>query len=593
MKKLFSKILSVTFWNKLVSQFILSHVILASLSIAVVGIFLISGTNSYVRQKVRETNLEKVRNSSSEISYYVNNTLNLLSFTAKLPGFFSDLVRQERTLNRMAVEFDYFNSICVVDTNLTVLSSTEIGESNSNYSDPDFYFEASGKERHVSQVLFVNNLPMIRVALPIREFEEFAGLLIAEIKLYFIWELIDRLSAEIEDGLMYIVSSEGTVIAHSDRKIVLNRENYSEFPFISDLISGNEGTSAYIDTKMNNRSMICAYTPVTELSWGVVIIQSEEKAFEVSSKLLNDFIFLIIGSIILASLIGIQITRNMAQPLRFLVAGVKKVSEGSLLETIKVPRTEELATLATEFNKMTENLREIQKKLKQAERLATVSKFASVVAHEIRNPFNSIVINMQVLKRGMHQGDKREKVEKLMDVIDSEIRRIDGLIQNYLSLTRPRELSKEPTDINAVLDDVILAQHERAEKLNVSINRKTDNDSLIIRLDADQIKQAVLNIMINSFEAMPDGGRLLIELRENHDYTEHSDKILLLFEDTGVGIPNENISEVFDFFYSLKKGGTGLGLAVTKQIIESHQGEIEITSEVNKSTSVYIYLPKN
>ncbi|MCP4723678.1 MAG: HAMP domain-containing protein [bacterium] len=591
MRKLKNKIASMPFWNKLVSQFIFSHVMLASLSIAIVGIFLISGTNSYVRRKVRETNLEKVRNSASEISYYVNNTLNLLTFTAKLPRFFSQSFIQEQTLNQMALDFDYFNSICVVDTNLIVLSSTKIGESNNEYPDPEFYNEAAGKERHISQVLIVNTLPMIRVAFPINEFDNFVGLLIAEIRLHFIWELVDDLSGEIEDGMMYLVSSDGTVIAHQDRKIVWNRENYSKFPFISNLNTGNEGTDSYIDTEMNNLSMICAYTPVEELNWGVVIIQSEEKAFEVSSRMLNDFIFLIIGSIILASLIGIHITRNMAQPLKFLVEGVKRVSKGSLLETIKVPKTDELATLATEFNKMTENLLEIQTKLKQAERLATVSKFASVVAHEIRNPFNSIVINMQVLKRGMNKGDKREKVEKLMDVIDSEIRRIDGLIQNYLSLTRQREIRKEPVEINSVIDEVILSQHERAVKDKIKIKRNSDIESINIPVDSDQIKQAVLNIILNAFDSMPEGGDLTIGIMDKHDNAEHSDKIVLSFEDAGCGIPKENISEVFDFFYSLKHGGTGLGLAVTKQIINSHNGEIEIYSEVDKGTTVLVYLP--
>ncbi len=593
MKNLKNKILSLPFWNKLVSQFIFSHVVLASLSIAIVGIFLISVTSSYVQRKVRETNLEKVRNSASEISYYVNNTFNLLSFTAKLPRFYSQEFIREQTLNQMALDFDFFNSICVVDTNLTVISSTEIGEKNSQYPDSEFYFASAEKERNISQVLIVNNRPIVRVAFPIKEFENYVGLLIAEIRLHFIWELVDELSEDIEDGMMYLVSSDGTVIAHTNRIIVYNRENYSRFSFINNLNEGNEGTDSYLDTGQNNRGMICAYTPVEELNWGVVLIQSEDKAYEVSRKMLNDFIFLIIGSIILASLIGIQITRNMAQPLKFLVEGVKKVSKGSLLETIKVPRTEELATLAVEFNKMTENLVEIQKKLKQAERLATVSKFASVVAHEVRNPFNSIVINMQVLKRGMKKGDNREKLEQLMEVIDSEIRRIDELIQNYLSLTRQKEIRKETAEINSVLDEVVLAQHQRAVKNKIRIKRNSDSESINIPLDSGQMKQAVLNIILNAFDAMPEGGNLVIGIMENHGQDEHNGMIQLSFEDTGCGISKENVSEVFDFFYSLKKSGTGLGLAVTKQIINSHNGEIEIYSELEKGTTVLVYLPRS
>jgi signal transduction histidine kinase len=405
----------------------------------------------------------------------------------------------------------------------------------------------------------------------------------------FVWSLIDSLSNKEPGEIVYILDDEGAIIAHPIRRFVYDQTDLSEFSFVQNLINGNEGTDTYLDP-VSNETMICAYVPVEELHWGIVVAQPEAIAFAVSRDIINKLIFIMIGLTALASLLAVVITRNLVKPLNSLVAGVKSLYEGSLPGRISIPRTEELATLAIEFNRMTKNLENAQKKLKKAERVATMSKFASVVAHEIRNPFNSIVINMQVLRKGFENRESFSSLENFIEIIDAEIRRIDGLIKNYMSIAKPVEFKLVPHDINVLIDELIILQHEKAAKQSIRIESNYEMESTMVSVDVNQMKQAFLNIMLNAFEAMPGGGKLNISVNTDHDNSKYRDYIKISFSDSGVGIQPENISEVFDFFYTSKRSGTGLGLAVTQKIIQGHKGHIELESIINRGTKISIFL---
>ena len=130
-------------------------------------------------------------------------------------------------------------------------------------------------------------------------------MLAAEVRLNFVWDLVDSLSNNIQGGYMYIVSDKGTVIAHPDYKLAINNEDFSSFGFIQDLLADNEGTDVYTDPFNENEPMFCSYTPVRELHWGIVVAQSESEAFEASRNMLYKLIYIIIGSIIFAGFLGI------------------------------------------------------------------------------------------------------------------------------------------------------------------------------------------------------------------------------------------------------------------------------------------------
>ncbi len=578
--------------NKIVTRFILSHVFLVAASISLVGLFLLTAVNSFIRDSVNSSNLEKAKAASSEIVSFVDNSFNILSFATDFPDISNmERFRQELTLGKMLIAHDYYRNIFVVDTTGSFVASTELGSRLTEFSDENLNPAEYREGRYVSSVFIEENEPRITVTSPIYQFEQYVGFLAAEVSLNIIWDLVDSLSLDISGGLVYILNDEGIVIAHPDRRLVYGQENLGQLEFVEKLMRGEEGTGRYFDPQQNDEAIICAYTSVKDLNWGIVVAQSESIAFAVYREILKKLIIIIIGSIVTASLLAVVITQNLVRPLNSLVQSVKRVYEGNLPNRVAVPKTEELALLATEFNSMIDNLESVQKRLQDAERLATMSKFASVVAHEIRNPFNSIVINMQILKRGMARKESGEKLEQFMEIIDSEIRRIDGLIKNYLSLAKPPDYNPEPTDINVLVDELIILLHARAVKQSIRISREFDHESLEINVDKHQAKQAFMNVMLNAFHAMPKGGKLKVSIQVNHSSKKHPDAVMFSFSDTGIGIPPENLSKVFDYFFTSRQGGTGLGLAVTQQIVQGHNGDIEVKSQPGKGTTISIFLP--
>jgi signal transduction histidine kinase len=183
---------------------------------------------------------------------------------------------------------------------------------------------------------------------------------------------------------------------------------------------------------------------------------------------------------------------------------------------------------------------------------------------------------------------------KYFNIITSEINRMNSLVTNFLSISRPPELNLIKVDVLQVLEEVIITLEGQAKSMNIQMKRDYENEAELGMFDHNQLKQVFQNIILNAFEAMPDGGEVVIKTshfvsKRKEDHIPH--KIKIQFIDKGCGISPEKIPEIFEFYYTTKKTGTGLGLVIAKQIIEGHKGEIKVTSSTGKGTAVTILLP--
>ncbi len=235
------------------------------------------------------------------------------------------------------------------------------------------------------------------------------------------------------------------------------------------------------------------------------------------------------------------------------------------------------------------DLREIkalQERLRRADRLAAIGRLASGIAHEIRNPLGSIKGFAQILK-GKLSSD--EKNEKYIDIIVKETDRLNKVVSELLDFARPKEFKLKPIDINSLLRDIIALVEQDARLQNIKIVKDFTPSLNSLMLDEEQMKQALLNIILNGLQAMDEGGELRIT-------TEIEDKeggkyVNLIIADTGVGIDPENLDKLFDPFFTTKGRGTGLGLSIAHRIITEHQGLIEVESQRGKGSTFTIKIP--
>jgi len=246
------------------------------------------------------------------------------------------------------------------------------------------------------------------------------------------------------------------------------------------------------------------------------------------------------------------------------------------------------AGLAFENAALHREQRDRLRRLYRAERLAAAGQLAAGVAHEIRNPLTSIRSTIQYVLPSFGPGDQKRV---LLDELLSEVDRIDRIVNDLLSLTRPSDFHPSEVDLVELLDHALLLIGSQARKQAVEIKYTRPKDDLMVSGDAGQLKQVFLNVFLNSLQAMPKGGTLGLLASRRSAELSGREVIDIRISDTGAGIPPEHLDEVFDPFFTLKKEGTGLGLSISYGIIQQHDGDIELHSEVGQGTTVIIRLP--
>lgn len=227
--------------------------------------------------------------------------------------------------------------------------------------------------------------------------------------------------------------------------------------------------------------------------------------------------------------------------------------------------------------------RKIGHELQTADRLAAISRVSSGVAHEVKNPLNAILLHVEVARAKLTRGDT--EISQQMEIISREILRLDRVVKTFLDFTRPVELNLNNVSFGDLLREIVELARPQAAARQIGIVVDERADGAEIRVDRDLLKQAVLNVVVNAIEAMPEGGELRFESSASEDAAE------IRVSDTGPGIPTDLRDKIFRLYFTTKKEGSGIGLAMTFRIVQLHDGTIDFTSEPGKGTTFFIRLP--
>jgi signal transduction histidine kinase len=230
-----------------------------------------------------------------------------------------------------------------------------------------------------------------------------------------------------------------------------------------------------------------------------------------------------------------------------------------------------------------ESVRKIEGEIEVSRRLANIGKLTSGVAHEVKNPINSIVVHLEILRNKLDETDA--DTQRHMDVIGSEISRLDRVVQTLVDFTRPVELKLGEIDLRTLVQQVAFVARPDCERHGVHVVTEIGEESLPAKVDSDLLKQALLNIVINGAQAMENGGTLTLRARRN--ITEAQIEI----QDTGGGIPPAIRDKIFNLYFTTKKSGSGIGLAMTYRIMQLHNGSIHFDTRSGEGTTFYLTLP--
>ncbi len=230
-----------------------------------------------------------------------------------------------------------------------------------------------------------------------------------------------------------------------------------------------------------------------------------------------------------------------------------------------------------------ESVQEIESELELSRRMAAIGRLTSGVGHEVKNPINAIVVHLELLKNKL--GDGNAAAARHLEVIDAEIHRLDRVVQTLVDFSRPVELQLREQDLRQVLGDVLALSTEELTTRNITLESRLPDAPVPVNVDADLLKQAVINIVENGAQAMPQGGHLRVTLEDDRKHA------VLRIADEGSGIPSEIRDKIFDLYFTTKSEGSGIGLAMTYRIVQLHHGSIEVESELNQGTEFVLRFP--
>ncbi len=296
------------------------------------------------------------------------------------------------------------------------------------------------------------------------------------------------------------------------------------------------------------------------------------------------------GLLGLALAIAVIIGWRFTQPIQEMARAARRVASGNLDFRVDVNRRDEVGQLATTFNEMIDGLkskRELEEKLNHAERSAAIGRLTQSVAHEIRNPLN--VINLSIdhvgSKYAPDDEPRRSQLNRILSTIKDEVERLKRLVNDLLNYGRPPRLAVENVDIGKLFSETVALIRPQAVEQGVQVTVEESEPGIEARGDRERLKSCLSNIAINALQAMPMGGKLSARIAKSDGFVE------VTVADTGVGISEESLSKIFEPYFSTKQTGFGLGLAVTKAIIEEHQGSIAVVSQQGLGTTFTVKLP--
>jgi two-component system NtrC family sensor kinase len=318
----------------------------------------------------------------------------------------------------------------------------------------------------------------------------------------------------------------------------------------------------------------------------------------------------IVSVVILSFMLSLLLTRFVNRPIDKLLAATKTAAHGNLDQTVSIRSHDELGELSGSFNNMilelkrsrdaiegwtqtlehrvqerTQELQKVQDQLIRAGKMAALGELAAGVAHEINNPLTGVLTFSSLMLKKV---DENHPWKKDLENIVQQTTRCRNIVRGLLDFARQRKPDKKEWDIHMLIDQTLTLIEKQARFQNIKIVKEFKTDIPMLFIDADQVLQVFMNIIINAADAMSgDGGTLTIKTNMKDGIAEVS------FTDTGCGMPKEHLSKLFAPFFTTKETGkgTGLGLAISYGIIQSHNGEIEVESEIGKGSTFRIKLP--
>jgi len=584
--------------KRITGRFVLLIATAAVLPLLVYGLISVSKLTGGTEQSVSLGNQAVAQQIAEQIKLYFDDSHRVLaSIGTQIRGTQLEHWQQEQILRNHVLDFPEFREIAVFDGGGRLIASSRVGTSSLKVP------SAAETENGARSAFYVatpyidtDALPTTTMAIPLAGGTDQAGFVIAEISLEQLWRTVDRIKVG-RHGYALLLDEQGGLVAHgnpNDKNLIVPRRGSDrsapatkeEQKLANDAIDARKAQSAAESRRFYNvrgEQLLAVGAAIDNPRWTVIVEQPTDDAFMLSRQLkiqLFEAISLaLLGTVILGWVWG----RSFIQRIFALTRVTRAIADGRMDERVVLSGQDEIRQLGDAFNSMADRLVELQEEIRKQERQAMFGRIAAGLVHDLSHPIQNIGNSCKLIQKMFEDAEYRETFKR---TVERELVIIKRVLDDLRNIARPIPLERFPVDLNRTVADAAEAMEQHAETAGLTLRTELSPETMYIEGDVFALGRVYRNLILNAIQATAPGGLIVVASEAR------GERVQVRIYDTGCGIPAERLGQIFEDFVTTKRRGLGLGLAISKKIVEQLGGTISVASEVGKGTTFVLEFPR-
>jgi signal transduction histidine kinase len=546
------------------------------------GVVSVVSLRNGAQQAVIVGNLNVASQVAEQIELYITGSIKILkAVAADLQQTGLAEWQKDRILKNFVLQFPEFNELTLLDDTGAPIVSSRLGTPTVTVPGSEgFGFEGVLLSRFsVDEDL----LPTAIVAVRLQD--QAGGWLVGRLNLEELWRMVDRIRVG-EAGYALVVTGEGQLLAHgnpSEKSRVARGDSLKEHPLVIRITGSTPATVVASEEYDDTRGPVLGVAArIPALEWTVIVEQPVSEAFAIPIRLQWQ-LGIAIGVALMAMLaIGYFWGYRFIRPILALTRGTRALAEGKLDERVKVESKDEIGQLGVAFNNMADKLVELQEDVRKKERQALFGRISIGLVHDLSHPIQNIGNSCKLIVKMFDDLEYRENFKR---TVERELAQVKRVLDDLRNIARPLPLDRFPLDMNKTVSELVESMQTTAEVAGLTIETEQVLGPLFVEGDVFALNRVYRNLITNALQATPPRGRVVVRT------TRNGEAAVVEVADTGCGIPKERLDTIFDDFVTTKRRGLGLGLAISKKIVEQLGGTIAVSSEVGVGTTFTIRFP--
>jgi len=570
-------------------RFVLLIATAAVLPLLIYGAISVSSLQRGTEQSVGGGNQKLAKQVAEQIDlYFANNVRVLASIGTEIRGTRLHDWQKQRILVNHVLDFPEFREISLFDAGGR-LRTTSRPQGSTTLTIPDSTeWSGQASEFYVAPPHIDNDaLPTTTIAVPLPGGVEEPGWIVAEISLEELWRTVDRIHVG-NQGYALLLDQGAALIAHGnpdDKESIAGggRALPEERAIADQARTASAPAPPRIFRNQRGDELQAVAAPIANPRWTVIVEQTTEDAFAVANRLRGQLLAAIglalAGTIILGWVWG----RSFIQRIFALTRVTRAIAEGRMEERVQLSGRDEIRQLGLAFNSMADRLVELQEEIRKQERQAMFGRIAAGLVHDLSHPIQNIGNSCKLIQKMFEDVEYRETFKR---TVERELVIIKRVLDDLRNIARPIPLERFPVDLNRTVADAAEAMEQHAETAGLTLRTEPAAEMLVIEGDVFALGRVYRNLILNAIQATAPGGLIVVATEARGDRAQ------VRIYDTGCGIPPERLGQIFEDFVTTKRRGLGLGLAISKKIVEQLGGQISVASEVGKGTTFVLDFPR-